>query len=60
MAISSGVFSSLAGSYFQIISVSQSVDAAVNVSGVVGSGYANISNIYIPFVAAAGVSAMMR
>jgi len=59
VAIWSGVFSSLAGSYFQIISVSQQLDTAVNVTGKVGQGIGDLTNIYVPFVTAAGVSAVM-
>jgi hypothetical protein len=59
LAILSGIFSALAGSYIQIVSISPQVDATVNVTGTIGLGYNSISNYYTPYVAAAGVSTVM-
>jgi hypothetical protein len=59
LAILSGVFSALAGSYFQIVPISQSVDAMVNVAATIGLNYPNVSNYYIPYIAAAGVSTVV-
>jgi hypothetical protein len=64
LTLGSGLFSSLAASYFQINLISQPANVIVNVSGRVGLGYANLgtaflSNNYTPYVAAAGVSSSM-
>jgi len=56
IGIWSGVFSALAGSYFQIISVLQATEVMM-ISGNIQDFY-NLSNtIFLPFVDAAGVSA---
>jgi hypothetical protein len=60
LTLCSGLFSSLAASYFQIIPSSQLANVTVDVSGRVGLGYANISDYYSPYIAGAGVSVMHR
>jgi len=50
-------YSALAGAYFHTIPVFRPIEVTVNVSGRVGSSYGSVNNLFIPFVAAAGVSA---
>ena len=56
------LFSSLGGAYFLIVTDPQSHQSKVDVtvSGKVGNNTANLSNIYTPFVSAAGVSPLTR
>lgn len=56
VAVWGTTLSALAGSYFEIIIIPQETNATVNISGTIGIGYNNLSNIFTPFVAAAGVS----
>jgi hypothetical protein len=59
LAIWNGIFSALAGSYFQIVPISQPVGATVYVSATIGLDYPNISNYYALYIAAVGVSTVM-
>lgn len=60
LALAAGVFSSLAASYFQIVSLPQSENVIVDVAGNVGLGYANLTNTFTPYIAAAGVSVVVH
>ncbi|KAF8344277.1 uncharacterized protein EI90DRAFT_3115027 [Cantharellus anzutake] len=52
--LGSGIFHSLAGAYFQVISAPRQWDTTVNITGKVALGYDKLVNQYIPFVDAAG------
>ncbi|KAF8321415.1 uncharacterized protein EI90DRAFT_3079324 [Cantharellus anzutake] len=60
IAISGGIFHSLAGSYFQIIPTSHQQAARVRIAGKTAQGYDNLTNSYIPFVDAAGFVGTVR
>jgi hypothetical protein len=57
VALIANVFSSLAGSYFQIVSVNETISVPVSLSGQIGSNYNNLPlGYYLPYSGAAGVS----
>jgi hypothetical protein len=57
VALFNNVFSSLAGAYFQIVSVNQTISVPVTMSGNVGPNYNNLPvGYYLPYSSAAGVS----
>jgi len=57
IAILSGLFSALAGAYFQIVPNSELITVNLNISGRVRVDYSAVPNLFVPFVSAAGVSA---
>jgi len=54
IAILSGLFSSLAGAYFQIVPKSEPIPVNLNISGRVRTDYTAVNNLFVPFVSAAG------
>ena len=60
MTLYSGVFASLAGSYFQIIQTDVYADVSTTFNGGVGLQYASLASTISPFIAAAGVSCPPR
>ena len=56
IAILSGLFSALAGAYFQIVVQSVPIPVQLDVSGHIRVDYPALDNSFTPFVSAAGVS----